>query len=220
MITKIFCYKDEVAKEICGVKSSKSYTFLFVLFLILSILSLFMIIFNVAFAMVAFWLLFMVAIYFEIRLVLEMNDKMTAIAIDENGSVYKTTVIDKGAEFGLLGITTGNLLKEFTNSELIEGISASIGALFMFKQMNKAIKVMSNPNNVARIINDADKLTGVITNKIIRIHSVINKKKKIKIICDMEIYKKGKIKVNKKLVIKKKYNNIEEIERVLRIKEI
>ncbi len=222
MITKVFCYSDDVARRKCDVKSSKNYTFLFILFLILSILSIFIfvIIFNIVVAMIIFWLLLIIAIYFEAKIILEMNDKMSALAIDENGSIYKTTVIDKGAELGLLGLSIGNILKEATDSNLAYGTSSLLGSFLMIKQMNKAIKVMSVPNNVASMINNADKLTGVITNKITRIYNIKNEKKKIVITCDYEIYKKNKVKLKKKLVIKKKYNNIEEIEKVLGIKEI
>lgn len=222
MITKVFCYSDDVAKRKCGVKSSKNYTFLFILFLILSILSIFIFIaiFKTMFGMVIFWLFFIIAIYFEVKIILEMNDKMSALAIDENGSIYQTVVIDRGSELGLLGLSVGNILKEVTDSDLANGASSLIGGFLMVKQMNKAAKVMSVPNNVVSIINNADKLTGVITNKITRIYSIKNEKKKMVITCDYEIYKKNKVKLKKKLVIKKKYNNIEEIEKVLGIKEI
>lgn len=217
MIKKIFCYSDEVAIKRCGTKSLKSYAMLLALFIVLALMSLFLLAFNIPFliGMIPFFMLFIIAIYYEVKLVLSMNDKMSAIAVDENGGLYKVSVIDRGVEFGLLGLSAGNFIKKITNNDLLKEVSSAVGLFFMFKQMNKAVKVMQNPNNVAMIINKADEFTGVITQKIIKIYNVENKKNKMVINCDFEIYKKGKIKQGKKIVLKKKYNNFEEIENML-----
>lgn len=217
MITKIFCYSNSTAKRKCNVKSSKHYTMLFILFMVLSFLSIFLIFFDISILIILslFFVLFGVGIYYECKLVLEMNDKMSAIAIDNNGALYKVTVIDKGEGLGLLSISTGNLLTQLTDNESFKNVGSSVGLFFMFSKMNKAIKVMSDPNNIATIINNAENFTGVITQKITKIYKLENKKKKLVIYCDFEIYKKNKIKRNKKIIIKKKFNNIEEIEKIL-----
>ncbi len=217
MITKVFCYSKNVAAKRCGIKSIRTYIILFISFMILMLLSLFLLAFDVSTSIVflIFFLLFAIGIYYEIKLVLEMNDKMSAMAIDNNGALYKVTVIDRGAEFGLLGISTGNLLSQLTDNVLFKEVGSKVGIFFMFKQMNKAISVMSVPNNIAMIISNAKEYTGVVTQKITRIYKLENKKKKIIIYCDFELYEKDKIKHNKKIIIKKKYNNIEEIEKML-----
>ena len=215
MIVRVFCYSKEEADKngnklpilqlilagigiiivplVFGIIMSSDSFDLFILFLLISI---------------------GVLIYFSVILGLRLNTRMTGFALDSNGKLYRAMIINNGQGLYCTGFAAGNSL-DYVFSGGKSNIGGTVdGALYGIAQisaMNRSAKLMSYPEIVAQMVEQAQTVTGGIVYAIERVHSFTETKHSIKIICDYTVLKTGKTKQQKKLKVEKSYNYFDEL---------
>lgn len=215
MIVRVFCYSKEEADKngnklpilqliltgigiiivplVFGIIMSSDSFDLFILFLLISI---------------------GVLIYFSVILGLRLNTRMTGFALDSNGKLYRAMIINNGQGLYYTAFAAGNSL-DYVFSGGKSNIGGTVdGALYGIAQisaMNRSAKLMSYPEIVAQMVEQAQTVTGGIVYAIERVHSFTETKHSIKIICDYTVLKTGKTKQQKKLKVEKSYNYFDEL---------
>jgi hypothetical protein len=139
---------------------------------------------------------------------------MTGFALDSNDKLYRAMIINNGQGLYYTGFAAGNSL-DYVFSGGKSSMGGTVGgALYGIAQisaMNRSAKLMSYPEIVAQMVEQAQTITGGIVYAIERVHSFTETKHSIKIICDYTVLKTGKTKQQKKLKVEKSYNYFDEL---------
>ncbi len=217
-INRVFCYSQEVATK-NGNKlpiAQLAVTVILGIFIILGVSIIMGRDFNAVMliTMLSIWLVLM--IYYGVSIGNKIRVKMTGYATDTNGKLYKAAVINSASLY-IGGVYIGDLIDQLVGSSSnIGGALGEIGgAATQFYLMDQVGEYMSNPEVVAKIIEDFSNVQGAQVYEITKVHSITEKKKKIVVNCDYKILKNNKTKYAKNLTIDKSFNMFEDLMGVL-----
>lgn len=210
MINRVFCYSKNVANE----NGNKLPIIQLILTTILGIIAIVVLAaamgsdFNILLyiLVISGWLGFL--LYYSIVLGIRMRTRMTAYATDTNGRIFKAMSVNNGQGLYFGGVSAGGLVDQLSGSDsgLGESIGGAVGAAAQIYSMNRSAKYMSQPEIVARMVESAPNITGAEVFEILKVYSIIDKGKSVKINCDYRILRTNKIKYAKNLTIEKSFN--------------
>ena len=218
-VNRVFCYSKEVAKQ----NGNKLPILALILSTILGMVAFvgLAVIMGDSFNGVMFTLVFIVwlslIIYYSIILGLRLRSRMTGYATDTEGRIFKAMTINNGQGLYFGGVAAGGMIDQLVgnDSSLGESLGGTVGAAAQFYSMNRSAKYMSHPEIVAKMVEEAPNITGAEVIEILKVYSIINKKKSIKIKCDYRNLRNNKIKYNKSLVIEKSFNMFDDLANAL-----
>lgn len=218
-VNRVFCYSKEVAKQ----NGNKLPILALVLSTILGTVTFIGIAvamgdnFNgVIFALVLIaWL--SLIIYYSIILGIRLRSRMTGYATDTEGRIFKAMTINNGQGLYFGGVAAGSMVDQLIGgtSKIGENLGGAVGAATQFYSMNKSAEYMSHPEIVAKMVESAPNITGADVIEILKVYSIIDRKKSIKIKCVCKYLRNNKIKYNKNLVIEKSFNMFDDLVNVL-----
>ena len=218
-VNRVFCYSKEVAKQ----NGNKLPILTLILSTILGMVAFvgLAVIMGDSFNGVMFTLVFIawlsLIIYYSIILGLRLRSRMTGYATDTEGRIFKAMTINNGQGLYFGGVAAGGMIDQLVgnDSSLGESLGGAVGAAAQFYSMNRSAKYMSHPEIVAKMVESAPNITGAEVIEILKVYSIINKKKSIKIKCDYRNLRNNKIKYNKSLVIEKSFNMFDDLANAL-----
>lgn len=209
-VNRVFCYSKEVAKQ----NGNK----LPILPLILSIL-LGVVVFIILAEVMAnthngllsallFIPWFSLIMFYSVVLGKRLRSRMMGFATDTDGRIYQAVTLNNGQGLYVGGLAVGGMVDRLVgnDSSLGENLGGAIGAAAQFYSINKSAEYMSHPEIVAKMVESAPNITGAEVFEILKVYSIINRKKSIKIKCDYRNLRFEKIRYNKTLVIEKSFN--------------
>lgn len=218
-VNRVFCYSKKVAKQ-NGNKLPVLGLVLPTILVIIAIVSL-AVIMGDSYNAFVFALVFIswlaLIIYYSIILVLRLSSRMTGYATDTEGRIFKVMTINNGQGLYFGGVAAGGMIDQLVgnNSSIGENLGGAVGVAAQLYSMNKSAKYMSHPEIVARIVESAPNITGAEVIEILKVYSIINRTKSIKIKCDYRSLRSNKIKYNKSLVIEKSFNMFDDLANAL-----
>lgn len=218
-VNRVFCYSKEVAKQ----NGNKLPILALILSTILGMVAFvgLAVIMGDSFDGIMFTLVFIVwlslIIYYSIILGLRLRSRMTGYVTDTEGRIFKAMTINNGQGLYFGGVAAGGMIDQLVgnDSSLGESLGGAVGAAAQFYSMNRSAKYMSHPEIVAKMVESAPNITGAEVIEILKVYSIINKKKSIKIKCDYRNLRNNKIKYNKSLVIEKSFNMFDDLANAL-----
>lgn len=219
MVNRVFCYSKEVAKR----NGNKLPILELVLITILGIVAFVGLAiftgdeFNLGLLMLVMFIWIGILIYYSVILGLRMRSRMTGYATTSDGRIFKAMTVNNGQGLYLGGVAIGGLIDQLADnsSNVGESLGGAIGAAAQFYAMNRSAQYMSHPEIVAKMVESAPNITGAEVFEILKVHSIINKGKSIKINCDYKVLRTNKIKYGKNLTIEKSFNMFNDLIKVL-----
>ena len=216
MVNRVFCYSEEYAKKNGCFVSIKS---IILSASIIGILLCFGIVFMAIFSvtnennsiglfpiLISLFLVF--AFSYIIQLSKKMRAKLIGYAIDNEGKIYQATKLNYNGGLYLEGIIAGDLVDKITNnnSNIGANIGGMVGVTSQFYTLNKSTKIMTNPEIIAQIVENGEKISGAKVIEILKTYQYIDKGKYVKVNCDYKLLRGNKILYNKPIKIYKAYN--------------
>lgn len=216
IVNRVFCYSKEVAKK-NGIRLPiLELVLLTVIFIVWIIVSAMMFESMIPFtiSIIAFMTLL---IYYSVILGLRMRNRMTGYATDTNGRIFKAMTVNNGQGLYFGGAAAGGLIDQLAgnDSNLGRDLGGAIGAAAQFYAMNRSANYMSHPEIVAKIVESAPNITGAEVYEILKVYSITDKGKTVKVNCDYKILRTNKIKYAKNLTIEKAFNMFDDLIGVL-----
>lgn len=219
MIDRVFCYSKTEAQK----NGNKLPIMQIVLSTVIFLISIFVLIlmfgnYFFEFSMILILIFMVVLIYYGEILRMRLRTRMSGFAIDSNGKLYKAMITNDGEGLFFAGYSAGSLLNQILSkgdSNIGGSLGGAIGAYAQFSAMNKSAEIMSHPEIIAKMIEQAKTITGGEVFVIERIHSCSESKKSIIIVCDYRILRTDKTKINKKIKIEKSYNYFDELKKYI-----
>lgn len=210
IVNRVFCYSKEVAKQ----NGNKLPVLQLILTTVIGMIA--FIVLAIAMGSEFNFILFMlvlfgwmgILIYYSIVLGLRMRTRMTGYATDTNGRIFKAMTVNNGKGLYFGGAAAGGLIDQLAGNDsgLGRNLGGAVGAAAQFYAMNRSAKYMSHPEIVAKMVESAPNITGAEVFEILKVHSIIDKGKSVKINCDYKILRTNKIKYAKNLTIEKSFN--------------
>jgi len=217
IINRVFCYSKQVAKA----NGNKLPILQLVLTTVLGMIALIMFAaitgVNDTFNPMLFTLFILVwmgiIIYYSVILGLRMRNRMTGYATDTNGRIFKVMTINNGQGLYFGGVSVGGMIDQLAGNEsgIGESLGGTIGAAAQFYSMNRSAKYMSHPEIVAKMVESAPNITGALVFEILKVYSITDKGKSLKVKCDYTILGTNKIKYEKNLTIEKSFNMLDDL---------
>ena len=219
VVNRVFCYSKEVAK-----KNGNNLPILqLVLTFVIGISAIIMLIillkdnFNDFYLLGVMFIWFAIIIYYSVLLGLRLRTRITGYATDSTGRIFKAMTINNGQGLFLGGYAAGNLLDQVVgnDSSVLGDVGGAIGGAAQLYALNRSAQYMSHPEIIAKMVELAPNITGAEVFEILRVYSITDKRKIVKIKCDYKIIRTNKIKYAKNLTIEKSYNMYEDLIKVL-----
>lgn len=156
-------------------------------------------------------------IYFSEILGLRMRARIQGYATDTNGRIFKVMTMNNGQGLYFGGLAVGGLIDQLIESDagIGQNLGGAVGAASQIYSLNRSAKYMSQPEIVAKIVEQAPNVTGAEVFEILKVYLIIDKKKSIKLKCDYKILRTNKIKYRKNLNIEKSYNRFDDLIAIL-----
>jgi len=216
IVNRVFCYSKEVAKK-NGIRLPiLELVLLTVVFIVWIIVSAMMFESMIPFtiSMIVFMTLL---IYYSVILGLRMRNRMTGYATDTNGRIFKAMTVNNGQGLYFGGAAAGGLIDQLAgnDSNIGRDLGGAIGAAATFYSMNRSAQYMSHPEIVAKMVEEAPNITGAEVYEILKVYSITDKGKTVKVNCDYKILRTNKIKYAKNLTIEKAFNMFDDLIGVL-----
>ena len=216
IVNRVFCYSKEVAKK-NGIRLPiLELVLLTVVFIVWIIVSAMMFESMIPFtiSMIIFMTLL---IYYSVILGLRMRNRMTGYATDTNGRIFKAMTVNNGQGLYFGGAAAGGLVDQHVgnDSNLGRDLGGAIGAAAQFYAMNRSANYMSHPEIVAKMVESAPNITGAEVYEILKVYSITDKGKTVKVNCDYKILSTSKIRYAKNLTIEKAFNMFDDLISVL-----
>jgi len=210
IVNRVFCYSKEVAKQ----NGNKLPILQLILTTVIGMIA--FIVLAIAMGSEFNFILFMlvlfgwmgILIYYSIVLGIRMRTRMTGYATDTTGRIFKAMTVNNGQGLYFGGAAAGGLIDQLAGSDsgIGRNLGGAVGAAAQFYAMNRSAKYMSHPEIVAKMVECAPNITGAEVFEILKVHSIIDKGKSVKINCDYKILRTNKIKYAKNLTIEKSFN--------------
>lgn len=216
IVNRVFCYSKEVAKK-NGIRlpilELVLLTVIFIVWIIVSVM-IFESMIPFTISMIVFMTLL---IYYSVILGLRMRNRMTGYATDTNGRIFKAMTVNNGQGLYFGGAAAGGLIDQLAgnDSNLGRDLGGAIGAAAQFYAMNRSANYMSHPEIVAKMVESAPNITGAEVYEILKVYSITDKGKTVKVNCDYKILRTNKIKYAKNLTIEKAFNMFDDLIGVL-----
>lgn len=217
MVNRVFCYSKDVAKN-HGNKLPILQLVLITIGFIVSIIVLAMAGMDSMAVFMFLMFAFMAAlIYYSVILGLRLRSRMTGWATTEDGRIFKAMTVNNGQGLYFGGAAAGGLIDQLAgnDSNLGRDLGGAVGAAAQFYSMNRSAKYMSHPEIVAKMVESAPNITGAEVFEILKVYSITDNKKSVKVNCDYKILRTNKIKYRKNLTIEKSYNMYEDLINIL-----
>ncbi len=219
IVNRVFCYSKDIAKQ----NGNRLPILELVLSTILGIVAFVVLIAIMAdnFNVIVFTLLCIIwiglIIYFSAILGLRLKSRMSGYATDTNGRIFKAMTVNNGQGLYFGGVAAGSLIDQLSGSDLGIGetLGGAVGAAAQLYSISRSAKYMSHPEIVAKMVELAPNITGAEVIEVLKVYSIENRKKSIKVKCDYKILRKNKIKYNKNLIIEKSFNMFDDLVNVL-----
>lgn len=214
-VNKVFCYSKEVASK------HGNRLFPIILAIVLSF-----ILFIVGFMLIfEYWLantylvllltnVFIIAIGFCcVLLGLKLQSKLMGWAITTDNRLFRTRILSYGSGLYLGGVAVGSLVDNITKNNnnggrTLGGILGLASETYFF---NKSAEYARNPNVIVKIVEDYSNVRGAEVIEILKVHSLIEERKKFKMVCDIKYLNSNKIKFNKKITIEKSFLQLDDL---------
>lgn len=210
IVNRVFCYSKEVAKQ----NGNKLPILQLILTTVIGMIA--FIVLAIAMGSEFNFILFMlvlfgwmgILIYYSIVLGIRMRTRMTGYATDTTGRIFKAMTVNNGQGLYFGGAAAGGLIDQLAGSDsgIGRNLGGAVGAAAQFYAMNRSAKYMSHPEIVAKMVECAPNITGAEVFEILKVHSITDKGKSVKINCDYKILRTNKIKYAKNLTIEKSFN--------------
>lgn len=216
IVNRVFCYSKEVAKK-NGIRLPIiELVLLTVGFIIWVIVSAMMLESGTLFT-ISIIIFMTLLIYYSLILGLRMRNRMTGYATDTNGRIFKAMTVNNGQGLYFGGVAAGGLIDQIAGNDsgIGESLGGAVGAAAQFYAMNRSAKYMSHPEIVAKIVESAPNITGAEVFEILKVHSITDRGKTVKVNCDYKILRTNKIKYAKNLTIEKAFNMFDDLISVL-----
>lgn len=216
IVNRVFCYSKEVAKK-NGIRLPIiELVLLTVGFIIWIIVSAMMLESGTLFT-ISIIIFMTLLIYYSLILGLRMRNRMTGYATDTNGRIFKAMTVNNGQGLYFGGVAAGGLIDQIAGNDsgIGESLGGAVGAAAQFYAMNRSAKYMSHPEIVAKIVESAPNITGAEVFEILKVHSITDRGKTVKVNCDYKILRTNKIKYAKNLTIEKAFNMFDDLISVL-----
>jgi len=216
IVNRVFCYSKEVAKK-NGIRlpilELVLLTVVFIVWIIVSAM-IFESMIPFTISMIVFMTLL---IYYSVILGLRMRNRMTGYATDTNGRIFKAMTVNNGQGLYFGGAAAGGLIDQLAgnDSNIGRDLGGAIGAAATFYSMNRSAQYMSHPEIVAKMVEEAPNITGAEVYEILKVYSITDKGKTVKVNCDYKILRTNKIKYAKNLTIEKAFNMFDDLIGVL-----
>ena len=216
IVNRVFCYSKEVAKK-NGIRlpilELVLLTVVFIVWIIVSAM-IFESMIPFTISMIVFMTLL---IYYSVTLGLRMRNRMTGYATDTNGRIFKAMTVNNGQGLYFGGAAAGGLIDQLAgnDSNIGRDLGGAIGAAATFYSMNRSAQYMSHPEIVAKMVEEAPNITGAEVYEILKVYSITDKGKTVKVNCDYKILRTNKIKYAKNLTIEKAFNMFDDLIGVL-----
>jgi len=215
IVNRVFCYSKEVAKQ----NGNKLPILQLILTTVIGMIA--FIVLAIAMGSEFNFILFMlvlfgwmgILIYYSIVLGIRMRTRMTGYATDTTGRIFKAMTVNNGQGLYFGGAAAGGLIDQLAGSDsgLGRNLGGAVGAAAQFYAMNRSAQYMSHPEIVAKMVECAPNITGAEVFEILKVHSIIDKGKSVKINCDYKILRTNKIKYAKNLTIEKSFNMFDDL---------
>ena len=216
IVNRVFCYSKEVAKK-NGIRLPIiELVLLTVGFIIWIIVNAMMLESGTLFT-ISIIIFMTLLIYYSLILGLRMSNRMTGYATDTNGRIFKAMTVNNGQGLYFGGVAAGGLIDQIAGNDsgIGESLGGAVGAAAQFYAMNRSAKYMSHPEIVAKIVESAPNITGAEVFEILKVHSITDRGKTVKVNCDYKILRTNKIKYAKNLTIEKAFNMFDDLISVL-----
>ena len=216
IVNRVFCYSKEVAKK-NGIRLPIiELVLLTVGFIIWIIVNAMMLESGTLFT-ISIIIFMTLLIYYSLILGLRMRNRMTGYATDTNGRIFKAMTVNNGQGLYFGGVAAGGLIDQIAGNDsgIGESLGGAVGAAAQFYAMNRSAKYMSHPEIVAKIVESAPNITGAEVFEILKVHSITDRGKTVKVNCDYKILRTNKIKYAKNLTIEKAFNMFDDLISVL-----
>lgn len=212
IVNRVFCYSKEVAKK-NGIRlpiiELVLLTVVFIIWMIVSAMMFeSMILFTISI------IIFMtLLIYYSVILGLRLRNRMTGYATDTNGRIFKAMTVNNGQGLYFGGAAVGGLIDQLAGNDSGVGqdLGGAVGAAAQLYAMNHSANYMSHPEIVAKIVESAPNITGAEVFEILKVHSITDQGKTVKVNCDYKILRTNKIKYAKNLTIEKAFNMFDDL---------
>lgn len=208
VVDRVFCYSKEEAKKNGNDLSLGKFLLQIFLIVIVMIIPIFFIPMNDIFILIYTFIFIGVVIFYAIKSRGKFQAQLTGFAT-VNKNIYLATKINNGEDFIIGGMAAGSILENI-NQHLGDAVKGA-GSVAGLYALNKSIKVMQNPEIIAKMIEYSGNTTGAVIKKILKIHNYKENTKNIEITCDYMIMGNAKIKQNKKIKIYKSYNYMNDL---------
>ena len=216
-VTRVFCYSKDVAKQYKNTFS------IFTMFLgICLALLAFVFVFLIGFEYPPILLLGFIGlitffVFFGISINRKMRAGLSGFAITEDNRLFQASIINNGQGLYLGGVAIGSIIDQLANnsSNVGSSIGGTIGSVAQLYSINRSINYMEHPEIVAKMVEEAPNISGAIVTEILKVHSIIDNGKSIKINCDTKIVGKDNINYNKNILIKKAYIQFNDLVNIL-----
>lgn len=219
MISRVFCYSDLEAEK-NGNKDMTTKTIFLILAIVVSgligLLSLYIlkIINDDDFTSLSIFFAVTIIAIFALASRSKYGARLTAFAIDSNGKLYQAVHIGDEIVSVVTGGATGFLLDQVVNggnSAIFEDLGTIIGSYMAYKKRERALKLMVNPEFIAKLIENARNIQGANIYSFEKIYSISENNNSLTIICDYMNVRTGKIEIKKKLNILKSFNSFDDL---------
>lgn len=156
-------------------------------------------------------------IWYAIRFGMKFRSQLTGFATDTNNNIYFASKLNNGESFVIGGMAAEGIIDGILgdSNSFAGDLAQGLGTAMTLYSMNKSAKIMQNPEIIARMVECANTTTGAEVRQILRVYNYIQNSHKIKIKCDYQIMRNGKIKYNKTMNIYKSYNCFNELMNIL-----
>lgn len=214
-VNRVFCYSKEVAKK----NGNRLPVLELILSLVLGMVGLisFIIItidkINSTIITLLLFAWMALLIYYGIVFILRSKSRMTGYATDTEGRIYKVMSMNNGQGLYFGGVAAGGMIDQLAknNSRLGESLGGAIGAATELHSMNKSAKYMSNPEIIAKMVESAPNITGGEVLEILKVYSIVDRKKSVKIKCDYRILRTNLIRYNTNIIVEKSFNMFDDL---------
>jgi len=220
IINRVFCYSKDVARK----NGNKLPILQIVLTTILGIIALLVLTIatidsesSLVIILFATFVWMLIIIYYSVILGIKMRNRMIGYATDTNGRIFRAMAINNGQGLYLGGVAAGGLVDQIAgnSSNVGKNLGGAVGAAAQLYTMNRSANYMSNPEIVAKMVEEAPNISGAEVIEILKVYSIIDKRKTVKINCDYKILSANKIRYAKNLTIEKSYNMFEDLINIL-----
>lgn len=218
MVNRVFCYSKDTAKKYGNKLPILELVLTTIIGIVIFIaISIIMTDFNVWLFLFFMFVWLGLIIYYSVILGLVMRSRMSAYAVTSDGRIFKAMTVNNGQGLYFGGAAAGGLIDQLAgnDSNIGRDLGGAIGAAATFYSMNRSAQYMSHPEIVAKMVEEAPNITGAEVYEILKVYSITDKGKTVKVNCDYKILRTNKIKYAKNLTIEKAFNMFDDLIGVL-----